>query len=269
MVETELYRPKGQFTNSEIPTRDISAGIEHVLTDAEFTFKLVSINGAGPLPQKVDGFRETIVVKDGSIDVMLTENGTTRTERLVKDDGVYVPAEAVREIRAVNGESTLIVAASAPMTVNPAYKGNFGTWTPEQYFFSLEKEGRFPQVYHIDKPWGGEDWLTVLSDGHVLKRISMNAGFRCSYQKHFFKLETNYLIEGEARLLLEDEHGIDQTTIIKPGEGWYVPVPRRHRVFADKPYVAFEVSTPEVDDIERMADDSGRGDGRVTTEHKK
>ena len=40
-----------------------------------------------------------------------------------------------------------------------------------------------------------------------------------------------------------------------------------HRVIARCDYTAIEVSTPELDDVIRWQDDTGRGHGRIESEH--
>ena len=73
--------------------------------------------------------------------------------------------------------------------------------------------------------------------------------------------------EGRAKLLLGDTPESLEEREIGPGEGWYVPAGLVHRVIALDDYVAFEISTPEVNDVERMEDDSGRSSGRIASEH--
>ena len=41
-----------------------------------------------------------------------------------------------------------------------------------------------------------------------------------------------------------------------------------HRVISVVDYLAYEVSTPELDDVIRLADDSGRKSGRIDKEHR-
>ena len=49
----------------------------------------------------------------------------------------------------------------------------------------------------VEKPWGREIWLE-LNEKYCYKRIEIKAGFKTSYQFHNFKLETNYIIKGNA-----------------------------------------------------------------------
>ena len=63
----------------------------------------------------------------------------------------------------------------------------------------------FPKT--INKPWGKEVWLE-LNDKYCYKRIYINAGQRTSFQYHQKKLETNYIISGQAEVWLENNQGI-------------------------------------------------------------
>ena len=118
----------------------------------------------------------------------------------------------------------------------------------------------------IYKPWGKEEWLE-LNEKYCYKRIYINAGHKTSYQYHDFKRETNYLISGEAEVWLENDEGVVEKTIIKAGEYFTVIPPKKHRVIALTDIILQEVSTPEVDDVIRLEDDTNRGDGRLDHEH--
>lgn len=136
----------------------------------------------------------------------------------------------------------------------------------------------------VEKPWGHELWISWFRDYHVLKQIGMNAGNRCSLQLHSRKLETNYLVEGEADViggycmnLALDEEGMkraiahfnwDRYTERKgSGMHWTILPGTVHRVIAATDYLAYETSTPELDDVIRLSDDSGRESGRIAVEH--
>ena len=118
----------------------------------------------------------------------------------------------------------------------------------------------------VRKPWGKEVWLE-LNDRYCYKRIYLNAGERTSFQYHEKKQETNYIISGEAEVWLEDENGEIQKTKMGPDDFFTVEPPRKHRVVALTDLVLQEVSTPEVDDVIRIQDDSGRPDGKIEHEH--
>jgi len=120
----------------------------------------------------------------------------------------------------------------------------------------------------IYKPWGKELWLE-LNDKYCYKRIHINAGTKTSYQYHEQKLETNYIIEGKAEVWLENDEGVVEKKIMTVGDFFTVKPPKKHRVIAITDIILQEVSTPEVDDVIRISDDSGRGDGKIQHEHMK
>lgn len=144
------------------------------------------------------------------------------------------------------------------------------------------------EIKTVKKPWGQEEWIC---DGvrmpYALKRITFLAGNRSSLQVHERKKETNLVISGtgilhlgrsffpiEAYLLgmmddhtlqwhMEDVDVIDLTAgmafDVKPG---YI-----HRIYAKTDLVFIEASTPELDDVLRLHDDSKRAHGKIQSEH--
>ncbi len=120
----------------------------------------------------------------------------------------------------------------------------------------------------VQKPWGKEVWLE-LNDRYCYKRIYINAGTKTSFQYHNQKRETNYIISGEAEVWLEDDKwGIVQKIIMKAGDYFNVPPTKKHRVIALTDIILQEVSTPEVDDVIRIEDDTKRPDGKIESEHQ-
>lgn len=120
----------------------------------------------------------------------------------------------------------------------------------------------------VIKPWGKEEWLE-LNEHYCYKRIYINGGHRTSYQYHNEKIETNYIISGEAEIWLEDDNGEVKISLMKSGEFFTVQRKRKHRVIAKTDIILQEVSTPQVDDVVRIADDSNREDGKIENEHLK
>ena len=118
----------------------------------------------------------------------------------------------------------------------------------------------------VSKPWGKEIWLE-LNDKYCYKRIYIYAGTRTSYQYHENKLETNYIIDGKAEVWLENDEGVVEKKVMIKDQFFTVIPPRKHRVIALTDLILQEVSTPEVDDVIRIEDDSGRGTGRIDSEH--
>ena len=138
----------------------------------------------------------------------------------------------------------------------------------------------------VVKPWGHELWIVWLKDYHVLKKIYMKKDFKCSLQFHEKKYETNHLTFGKAKVLKnfhidpscseEQARGkIENIDLIKDysqdisAPYSFTNVPGEiHRVFSLEDYTAYEVSTPELDDVVRISDDNSRKSGRIAAEHK-
>ena len=119
----------------------------------------------------------------------------------------------------------------------------------------------------VTKPWGKEVWLE-LNEVYSYKRIYLNAGERTSLQYHNFKVETNYIISGQAEIWLENEEGVIDKIPMGPDEYYTVRPPKKHRVVAVTDLIIQEVSSPHVDDVIRVEDDTNRADGRIESEHK-
>lgn len=134
--------------------------------------------------------------------------------------------------------------------------------------------------YTVAKPWGHEVWYTG-NGGRVpyaLKQIHMTAGTRSSLQSHRLKAETNYVVAGRVTVLNgtfapADRQSADAAAIPRQTHGprtrWTSSPGMLHRVIAETDYTSIEVSTPELDDVIRWEDDSGRGDGRIAAEHER
>jgi len=133
---------------------------------------------------------------------------------------------------------------------------NLKKWTPQK------------ETKVVTKPWGKEVWLE-LNDRYCYKRIYINAGTKTSFQYHNKKIETNYIIEGKAEVWLENNKGVLNKFIMKAGDFFNVTPPKKHRVIAITDIVLQEVSTPEVDDVIRIEDDTKRPNGKIEKEHQK
>ena len=120
----------------------------------------------------------------------------------------------------------------------------------------------------VIKPWGKEVWLE-LNEKYCYKRIYIDAGYKTSYQYHEKKRETNYIIDGTAEVWLENDDGIVEKKIMKAGDYFNVTPPKKHRVIALTDIILQEVSTPEVDDVIRIEDDTNRKDGKIDGEHSR
>ena len=119
----------------------------------------------------------------------------------------------------------------------------------------------------VNKPWGKEVWIEV-NDKYCFKKLHLNKGKRTSFQFHEQKIETLYLIDGVLEVLLENDVGELVTFFMYPGDFLNVRPPKKHRMTAVENCVYFEASTPEVDDVIRIEDDSKRQSGKIESEHE-
>ena len=55
--------------------------------------------------------------------------------------------------------------------------------------------------------------------------------------------------------------------ILSEGAIWSIPPMKKHRIITLEEVILLEASTPEVDDVIRIEDDTLRGDGRINSEH--
>ena len=152
------------------------------------------------------------------------------------------------------------------------------------------KVEKIEEVKKVQKPWGYELWLA--SDHnyskYALKEIFINSPHSSSIQFHEFKEETNFVLSGHGKLLLSKEpidverfkkksytendlreivknlieHDVSEGSVfhIKPG---YV-----HRVISTKDLKMVEASTLHLDDVFRIFDETGRGHGKIQSEHQ-
>ena len=137
----------------------------------------------------------------------------------------------------------------------------------------------------VTKPWGYEIWIAWFKNHHVLKKIYMLEGNKCSLQYHQQKSETNFIVEGQANVLkdIKIENGISESdalkyfndipnienyiTAMRPGDYWDNNPYEIHRVFSVESYTAYEASTHQLDDVIRLKDDSNRVSGFIKSEH--
>lgn len=135
---------------------------------------------------------------------------------------------------------------------------------------------RHNDLYKVIKPWGHELWINGQHPCYALKEIFIKAGTKTSLQYHNFKQETNVLFQGTAKLHYKAYAQIsnDQvkdtdiaTTLIAPVSSVDVMPETLHRLEAVTNILLYETSTPHLDDVVRVMDDTKRPDGRLEKEH--
>ncbi|WP_167476391.1 cupin domain-containing protein [Nocardia arthritidis] len=132
-----------------------------------------------------------------------------------------------------------------------------------------------PSITHVAltktvaKHWGEERWLVTEGAPFGFKVIHLTAGHRTSLQYHRRKEEANLILRGSGTLYYApspDEPLLQRPLVV--GEIVHVRPGTVHRIEADTDITLVEVSTPELDDVIRLADDQNRADGRIDAEHE-
>ncbi len=132
-------------------------------------------------------------------------------------------------------------------------------------------------LYKVDKPWGYEIWINGEHPTYAFKKIYIKSGNKTSLQYHLYKQETNVLFEGRANLhfkniknIKNDDVTASEIDAVALGSISSIDVkpPTLHRIEALTDIVLYETSTPHLDDVIRVNDDTNRPDGRIVKEHK-
>lgn len=109
----------------------------------------------------------------------------------------------------------------------------------------------------VAKPWG-EERIFAETPRYAGKLLVIRKGESLSYQYHNRKDETIHVLDGMLGLQLE-RGGESADLRLAPGETVHVTPGTRHRMYApDGDCLLVEVSTPELDDVVRLADRYGR-----------
>lgn len=108
----------------------------------------------------------------------------------------------------------------------------------------------------VEKPWGYED-IWAESKSYAGKFMYIKPGHRMSLQYHKVKEETIYVQDGTLRIWHSEKEG--DFTDMNPGEVYHVLPNVVHRFGAvNNPVYLIEISTAELDDVIRLADDYKR-----------
>lgn len=199
----------------------------------------------------------TVYVLSKPDSAVVTVQGVT--EKLEQGDRVQSEGRPVK-LKVERGAISLLVAGTAQP--HPEHTG---------MFFARHNE-----LYKVVKPWGHELWVNGQHPCYALKEIFIKAGTKTSLQYHNFKQETNVLFQGTAKLhykinadsannLVTDRD--ITTTSIEPVSSVDVLPKTLHRLEAVSDILLYETSTPHLDDVVRVMDDSKRPDGRLDMEH--
>jgi mannose-6-phosphate isomerase len=105
----------------------------------------------------------------------------------------------------------------------------------------------------VERPWGYEI-IYAVTERYCGKLLLVHAGEELSLQYHLHKDETLYLTEGLAEIEIGEVGSSPVTELLRPGAAFRVPPGTVHRLYALEDSVFLEVSTPELEDVVRIAD---------------
>ena len=108
-----------------------------------------------------------------------------------------------------------------------------------------------------EKPWGREIWFADLA-GYAGKILEVKKGSRLSLQYHQKKTETQYLASGKVKMTVGTDKNNLRDLVLNPGDKYDIFPYTIHRIEALEDSSIFEVSTGELEDVVRLADDYGR-----------
>jgi len=113
------------------------------------------------------------------------------------------------------------------------------------------------ELSRVDKPWGYElRW--AMTDRYLGKVLHINRGEALSLQYHERKDEYQYVVSGSVDIELGGPDGALTKHRLTAGDTLHIKPGTRHRITAVEDTDIFEVSTPEGEDVVRIADRYGR-----------
>lgn len=113
------------------------------------------------------------------------------------------------------------------------------------------------EIKEVLKPWGKEIWFANQPE-YVGKILHIKKGHRYSLQYHERKKETQYLLKGKVKFYLGESADALSEIIMDPGDKLDVYPGMIHRAEALEDAEILEVSTNDLDDVVKLADDYGR-----------
>ena len=256
--------------------------IKHIATTDRYTFENLPRKKERALEFESASLLKTYFFHKGSGELEVENGDQIHSYEISEAEGFMITPGT--SYRLHTNEDSDIFRVSSSTSEGPVWEIiDDGQSRQEQ---KLDGVKLIKDIKKVSKPWGYELWICWTRDYHVLKQIKMNAGNRSSLQFHREKLETNYLVEGEADIIdgyhldpqaPEEEvqassKGVDfeqYRSTFYPGDYWTSTPGTVHRVIAKTTYLAYEVSTPELDDVIRLQDDKGRVSGRIASEHNR
>jgi quercetin dioxygenase-like cupin family protein len=112
------------------------------------------------------------------------------------------------------------------------------------------------EVRTVPKPWGHET-IWAHTDRYVGKILHIKAGHELSVQYHNRKDETVHLLSGKLIYRVKQGEKLEDISLAV-GQSFRLTPGTIHQMVAVSDCDVLEVSTPELDDVVRLADKYGR-----------
>lgn len=223
---------------------------------------------------------KTIFLHSGTMEINLEINSKNVRVKLNSNEGINIMPDIKFTIAS---NRSYAVTVQSRKDENPIIE--IVDINGERAEKTIENYKILKNLKQVNKPWGHEVWISWFKNHHVLKRIYMIEGNKCSLQYHEEKSETNLIVKGKANVLkdirlregISEKDALDNFNEIKdidnyivqmsPGDFWDNKPFEIHRVFSIDSYTAYEASTYQLDDVIRLQDDNNRVSGFIKAEH--
>ena len=227
-----------------------------------------------------DDTLKTIFLHSGTMEINLEINSKNKTIKLNSNEGINIMPNISFSITSSKSYAVTVQSKKDERPIIEIVDVN-GERSEE----IIKNYKIIKKPKQVNKPWGHEIWISWFKDHHVLKRIYMIEGNKCSLQYHEEKSETNFIVKGKANVLKDikvrdgtsEKDALVHFNSIKnidnyivhmlPGDFWDNKPFEIHRVFSIDSYTAYEASTNQLDDVVRLQDDNNRVSGFIKAEH--
>ena len=227
-----------------------------------------------------DDTLKTIFLHSGTMEINLEINSINKTIKLNGNEGINIMPDINFSI---TSNKSYAVTVQSKKDGNPIIEIVDVNGKRSEAIIENYKIIQNPK--QVNKPWGHEIWISWFKNHHVLKKIYMIEGNKCSLQYHEEKSETNLIVKGKANVLkdiklregMSEKDALSHFNSIKnidsyivnmsPGDFWDNKPFEIHRVFSIYSYTAYEASTNQLDDVVRLQDDNNRVSGFIKAEH--
>lgn len=117
-----------------------------------------------------------------------------------------------------------------------------------------------PYVKRVKKPWGYELHFVPEDKPYMGKLLHINKNARLSLQYHDKKMESWWIVNGQAKVIWDNNKGELIETELQDGQGYTTSIGQRHRLVGITNCDIIEISTPEMGTTYRLEDDYKRPD---------